>query len=165
MNIKEALEEFNFFNEGDYITKNMSIAKDVVLTAYEKEKETSQYIQSQLDIANAKLVEEKEKNKELEKIAMLELNRFIYGKHLSEGDIKDNLSILFEIIRKQSKEIEELKEGFKIQEHNYQVAIEEMEQRWKDKIKAKIEELERQEKEEPDAFLCKKVLQSLLEKE
>lgn len=39
MNIKEALEEFNFFNEGDYITKNMSIAKDVVLTAYEKEKE------------------------------------------------------------------------------------------------------------------------------
>ena len=35
----------------------------------------------------------------------------------------------------------------------------------KDLIKAKIEELERQEKEEPDAFLCKRVLQSLLEKE
>ena len=34
-------------------------------TAYEKEKETSHYIQSQLDIANAKLVEEKEKNMEL----------------------------------------------------------------------------------------------------
>lgn len=34
-----------------------------ILTAYEKEKETSHYIQSQLDIANAKLIEEKEKNK------------------------------------------------------------------------------------------------------
>ena len=33
----------------------------------------------------------------------------------------------------------------------------------KDKIKAKIEEYEKQEKEEPDAYLCKKVLQSLLE--
>jgi len=39
---------------------------DKLLTAYEKEKETSHYNQSQLDIANAKLVEEKEKNKELE---------------------------------------------------------------------------------------------------
>ena len=38
-------------------------AIDIVVTAYEKEKETSHYIQSQLDIANAKLVEEKEKNK------------------------------------------------------------------------------------------------------
>lgn len=38
-------------------------AIDTVVTAYEKEKETSHYIQSQLDIANAKLVEEKEKNK------------------------------------------------------------------------------------------------------
>ncbi len=45
MNIKEALEEFNFFNEGDYITKNMSIAKDVVLTAYEKEKEKNKKIE------------------------------------------------------------------------------------------------------------------------
>lgn len=46
MNIKEALEEFNFFNEGDYITKNMSIAKDVVLTAYEKEKEKNRILES-----------------------------------------------------------------------------------------------------------------------
>ena len=41
-------------------------AIETLLTAYEKEKETSHYIQSQLDIANAKLVEEKEKNKELQ---------------------------------------------------------------------------------------------------
>jgi hypothetical protein len=33
------------------------------------------------------------------------------------------------------------------------------------KIKAKIEEYEKQEKDEPDAFICKRVLQSLLEKE
>lgn len=41
----------------------MKLAIETLLTAYEKEKETSHYIQSQLDIANAKLVEEKEKNK------------------------------------------------------------------------------------------------------
>ena len=34
-----------------------------------------------------------------------------------------------------------------------------------DKIKAKIEEYKKQQKEEPDAFLCIKLLQSLLEKE
>ena len=39
MNIEEAFEEFNFFNEGDYITRKMAEAKDIVLTAYEKEKE------------------------------------------------------------------------------------------------------------------------------
>jgi len=39
MNIEEAIEEFSFFNEGDYITRKMSEAKDIVLTAYEKEKE------------------------------------------------------------------------------------------------------------------------------
>lgn len=41
-------------------------AIETILTAYEKEKETSHYIQSQLDIANAKLIEEKEKNKKIE---------------------------------------------------------------------------------------------------
>lgn len=39
------------------------------------------------------------------------------------------------------------------------------EKKWKDKIKAKIEEYKKQQKEEPDAYLCIKVLQSLLEKE
>lgn len=91
-------------------------AIETLLTAYEKEKETSHYIQSQLDIANAKLVEEKEKNKDL-------------------------------------------KEGYKIQEHNYQVAMEEIEQRWVDKIKAKIEEVSN------GTYDAKIVLESLLEKE
>ena len=37
--------------------------------------------------------------------------------------------------------------------------------RQQNKIQAKIEEYKKQQKEEPDAFLCIKVLQSLLEKE
>lgn len=35
MSIDEAKEEFNFFNEGDYITREMSIAKDIVLQELE----------------------------------------------------------------------------------------------------------------------------------
>ena len=35
MKIDEAKEEFDFFNEGDYITRGMSIAKDVVLQELE----------------------------------------------------------------------------------------------------------------------------------
>lgn len=31
MKIDEAIDEFDFFNEGDYITREMSIAKDIVL--------------------------------------------------------------------------------------------------------------------------------------
>ena len=31
MSNEEAIEEFNFFNEGDYITREMSEAKDIVL--------------------------------------------------------------------------------------------------------------------------------------
>jgi hypothetical protein len=86
MNIKEALEEFNFFNEGDYITKNMSIAKDVVLTAYEKEKEKNKELSNSYDILAKECNEEnrrcmllavenqdlKEKNKKLN-ILRLEL--------------------------------------------------------------------------------------------
>lgn len=46
---------------------------------------------------------------EEEKIAMLELNRYVYGKQLSKDDIVDYMSILFGLIHKQEKEIEELK--------------------------------------------------------
>lgn len=38
MSIDEAKEEFDFFNEGDYITRGMSIAKDVVLQELENTK-------------------------------------------------------------------------------------------------------------------------------
>lgn len=43
---------------------------------------------------------------EEEKEAKLELNRFIYGKQLSKDDIADYLGILFNLIAKQQKEIE-----------------------------------------------------------
>jgi hypothetical protein len=35
MTLEEAIEEFDFFNEGDYITRGMSTAKDVVLQELE----------------------------------------------------------------------------------------------------------------------------------
>lgn len=38
MSIDEAKEEFDFFNEGDYITREMSIAKDIVLQELENTK-------------------------------------------------------------------------------------------------------------------------------
>ena len=104
---------------------------------------------------------------------------------------------LVNLIEKQQKEIEELKENNKLLQENYSsahedinwfcenyISKEESEQRerkayikgtndahelcnkkWEDKIKAKIEEYKKQQKEEPDAYLCIKVLQSLLEKE
>ena len=47
---------------------------------------------------------------EEEKIAMLELNRYVYGKQLSKDDIVDYMSILFGLIHRQQKEIEQLNE-------------------------------------------------------
>ena len=73
---------------------------------------------------------------------------------------------LTDLIEKQFKKIEELKEGYKIQEHNYQVAMEEIEQRWEDKIKAKIEGVHYKMIAHQDVReAVKQVLNSLLEKE
>ena len=92
-----------------------------------------------------------------EKKAIVELNHFsnmtAYWKQeeYTNSEIDNYIKIVLNLIEKQSKKIEELKEGYKIQEHNYQVAMEEIEQRWEDKIKAKIEEYEKQiEKMEKD---------------
>lgn len=74
------------------------------------------------------------------------------------------IQTLLNLIKKQSKEIEELKEENRkksIVIIEYQDLYEKLE----DKIKAKIEEYKKQQKEEPDAYLCIKVLSSLLEKE
>ena len=49
------------------IEKEDAQAIETILLAYEKEYTTSHYLQSELDQSNAKLLEEKEKNKELEK--------------------------------------------------------------------------------------------------
>lgn len=55
MKIDEALEEFDFFNAGDYITREMSIAKDVVLQELENTRadlyEANHCISDLLDIA------------------------------------------------------------------------------------------------------------------
>ena len=80
------------------------------------------------------------------------------------------IQTVLNLIEKQSKEIEDNKKYIvQLTDEQYRKLVDiirtEISKEWEDKIKAKIEELERQEKEEPDAFLCKKVLQSLLEKE
>ena len=63
---KEMLEDNYNRKIGDEEIYTIICELENFYTAYEKEKETSHYNQSQLDIANAKLVEEKEKNKLLE---------------------------------------------------------------------------------------------------
>ena len=74
MNIEEAIEYLRNYKYDNEVRQ----AIETLLTAYEKEKETSHYNQSQLDIANAKLVEEKEKNKEYKNLLIDMVNQFAY---------------------------------------------------------------------------------------
>ena len=94
----------------------------------------------------------------------LEMTKEMGKKWGFQEEIKNNETIL-NLIEKQSKEIEELKEGFKIQEHNYQVAMEEIEQRWEDKIKAKIEEYKESGSVDGTCDELIYEMQTLLEKE
>lgn len=48
-------------------------------------------------------------DEEKEREAKLELSRYIYGKNLTKDDIVEYLCIIFALIKKQSKEIEEIK--------------------------------------------------------
>lgn len=50
MSNEEAIEEFNFFNEGDYITREMSKAKDIVLKELQE-------VKSDLYEANNRIVD------------------------------------------------------------------------------------------------------------
>ena len=90
--------------------------------------------------------------------AKLELNRYIYGKNLSKDEIVHYLSIIFGLINKQSKEIEELNKSDESKEQSsmkyYNLYRELVE-----KIKEKIEEVK------DGTYDAKIVLQSLLEKE
>ena len=95
---------------------------DKLLTAYEKEKETSHYNQSQLDIANAKLVEEKEKNKDREFL-------------ISENRKLNNY------LEQKNKIIEEYKKDY-ISRYTIEYLLDDYIH--KDKIKAKIEEVEKE---------------------
>ena len=102
MNIEESIIEFKKMIErdkdtlrywksdtfGHYDEPIKKLEKDVLisetlLTAYEKEKETSHYIQSELDIANAKLVEEKEKTKKA--IDFINERKKTVNKDMAEG--------------------------------------------------------------------------------
>lgn len=69
------------------------------------------------------------------------------------------LGIVLNLIEKQSKEIEELKDESKEYQIGFAQGCYERELDWKDKIKAKIEEVK------DGTFDAKIVLQSLLEKE
>lgn len=115
-----------------------------------------------------------------EKKAIEYLKRHIIPCYGRKGTIEFMLNdIVLNLIEKQSKEIEELKT--QIDEHvyydlggrscgktellrHYKKGYDMNNKFWKDKIKAKIEEYKKQQKEEPDSYLCIKVLQSLLEK-
>ena len=82
MNIEECIEQLkdlrlHCLSIGYEFDKDAE-AIEWILTAYEKEKETSHYNQSQLDIANAKLIEEKEKNKEYKNLLIDMVNQFAY---------------------------------------------------------------------------------------
>lgn len=97
-----------------------------------------------------------------EKEAKLELNRYIYGKNLIKDEIVDYLGIIFALIDKQQKEIEELKETLKCTQNSWYEDTKII-----DKIKAEIKELQNM-KVDGEVFTTSvnyaiKVLQSLLE--
>ena len=58
METNKAMEEFDFFNEGDYITREMSIAKDIILKNLKDTQsdlyEANNRIKDLLDVAKEK---------------------------------------------------------------------------------------------------------------
>ena len=90
------------------------------------------------------------------------------------NEYNESVGIVLDLIRKQSKEIEELKVINQMQKYRIEV-IDERELISKDKIKAKIEELENQKRQwiedrdnkhkDSEIIYAIEVLQSVLEKE
>ena len=81
-------------------------------------------------------------------------------------EVNNSINIVINLIEKQSKEIEELKKPkYIINCKTNEITKLTNDFVSKDKIKAKIEEYKKQQKEESDSYLCIKVLSSLLEKE
>lgn len=97
MKIDEAKEEFDFFNEGDYITRGMSIAKDVVLQELENTRadlyEANNRIADLLDVAKERdriidwLVEEIH--------SIINLGEFI-DNNINKLDTKEQIKKYFE---------------------------------------------------------------------
>ena len=93
-----------------------------------------------------------------------------YEKLIKEGNIlfplyKSDAKRLINLIEKQSKEIEELKDESKEYQIGFAQGCYEKDLDWKDKIKAKIEELDYNDIGNFERRCKQEVLQSLLEKE
>ena len=129
---------------GGYTLKEYAEAIETLLTAYEKEKGE-----------NVKL--------RLQDIPLIEGELKAYKDRVNE--LKQEVEKEKEKNKKINKYIEDrVKIGKDIQTFINEDYVEQ-EYISKDKIKAKIEEYKKQQKEETDAYLCIKVLLSLLEKE
>ena len=93
----------------------------------------------------------------------------INNKHKYCG--KDDVDFLLNLIEKQSKEIEDNKKYIDLHYvpyEQYTSKLNELNKKWKDKIKTKIEELEREKEKYFEKQVIQheiEVLQSLLEKE
>lgn len=92
--IKETNEwlkyDSNFINLPEYDAKNLYKVVQGLLDLYQKEKQTSHFLQSELDQANAKLIEEKQKNKELENADLTTV--YINGFYDGEKKWKDKIN-------------------------------------------------------------------------
>ena len=104
-----------------------------------------------------------EEKKALERIDYIQDFIIENGQYNADVNDMEYFSRILNLIEKQSKEIEELKEDSCCMTNCVRRDKEKL--FLEDKIKAKIEEYKNQQKEEPDAYLCIRVLQSLLEKE
>lgn len=86
-------------------------AIETILDLYNKEKETSHFLQSQLDEANAKLIEEKEKNKELERYKKYYQNeRNLLDSYISKDKIRTKIKELEDLNSKFSQRVIKSKE-------------------------------------------------------
>ena len=116
-----------------------------------------------------------EEKKAIERIDYIQDFIIENGQYNADVNDMEYFSRILNLIEKQQKEIEILNKNMNLlreQNISYKQSIHGLKEmnkiinkKWEDEIKAKIEELEKQQKEEPDAYLCIKVLQSLLKKE
>ncbi|MEE1142879.1 MAG: hypothetical protein U0L22_04520 [Bacteroidales bacterium] len=110
-------------------------------------------------------------DEERKAINQLKADKSFYDYELKNGNYiyelfkievyKKDIDVILNLIEKQSKEIEANK-GYHLGFIDGGIA---KRYEYEDKIIAKIEEYKKQQKEEPDAYLCIKALSSLLEKE
>lgn len=71
-----------------------------ILDLYQREKQTSHFLQSELDQANAKIIEEREKNKEIENadLTTVYMNGFYDGEKKWKDKIKELIEQLEDVL-------------------------------------------------------------------